>query len=168
MKIDSRKHCSRWRYVSMLPLIPPLIYSIECSLQAVRQTPNQILKSYSFSMSDVASSKAALDAACQPHGGRSPDAMFLCAGKSTPGFFVEENERTLREGMDNGYWAQAFSALVSYPHYSALHSRTHPCFRPALSEWSPTALVAKSSWYHLCSAICPLLAIQHMLLRNMP
>jgi len=57
-------------------------------------------------------SKAALDAACHPHGGRSPDAMFLCAGKSTPGFFVEQDEDSLRQGMDNGYWVQAWSSLA--------------------------------------------------------
>jgi 3-dehydrosphinganine reductase len=72
-----------------------------------------MLKSYSFSLNGLASSEAALDAACQPHGGRNPDAMFLCAGKSTPGFFVEEDEYSLRQGMDNGYWVQAWSALVS-------------------------------------------------------
>jgi len=81
-------------------------------MEAVRQTPNQVLKSYSFSLNDLASSKAALDAACEPHGNRSPDAMFLCAGKATPGFFVEEDEGSLRQGMDNGYWIQALSALA--------------------------------------------------------
>ncbi|KZP32984.1 oxidoreductase [Athelia psychrophila] len=81
-------------------------------LEAARQTPNQILKSYAFSMSDLASSKAALDAACAPHGGRSPHAMFLCAGMSRPGFFIEETEGTMRDGMDGGYWVQAFSALA--------------------------------------------------------
>jgi 3-dehydrosphinganine reductase len=39
--------------------------------------------------------------------------MFLCAGKSTPGFFVEEDEDSLRKGMDNGYWVQAWTSLVS-------------------------------------------------------
>lgn len=82
-------------------------------VQAVRQTPNQILKSYAFSMSDLASSKAALDAACVPHGGKSPDAMFLCAGGSKPSFWVEETESSMRDGMDMGYYCQAFSALVS-------------------------------------------------------
>jgi len=81
-------------------------------MEAARQTPNQILKSYSFSLNNHASSAAALEAACQPHGGRTPDAMFLCAGKSTPGFFVEEDEDSLRQGMDNGYWVQAWSALA--------------------------------------------------------
>jgi len=81
-------------------------------METVRQTPNQILKSYSFSLNDYNTSKAALDAACQPHGGRNPDALFLCAGKSTPGFFVEEDEDSLRQGMDNGYWVQAWSALA--------------------------------------------------------
>ncbi|KAL6309664.1 oxidoreductase [Sparassis latifolia] len=82
-------------------------------LEAVRQTPNQILKSYSFSVDDASNAAAALEAACEPHGGRCPDAMFLCAGKSRPGFFVEQDEESLRRGMDESYWAQAWSALVS-------------------------------------------------------
>lgn len=37
----------------------------------------------------------------------------MCAGASTPGFFVEQDERSMREGMDNGYWVQAWTAHVS-------------------------------------------------------
>jgi len=81
-------------------------------MEAVRQSPNQVLKSYSFALNDLTSSTAALGAACEPHGNRCPDAMFLCAGKSTPGFFVEQNGDSLRQGMDNGYWVQAWSALA--------------------------------------------------------
>lgn len=80
--------------------------------QAVRQNPNQILKAYSFSLTNTKDAQAALDAACEPHGGECPDAVFLCAGKSTPGFFVEEDEASLRQGMDDAYWVQACSALV--------------------------------------------------------
>lgn len=82
-------------------------------LQKARQTPNQVLRAYSFSLSDAVSSAAALEAACQSHGGRNPDAVFLCAGCSTPGFFIEQDEASLRQGMDGGYWVQAWSALVS-------------------------------------------------------
>lgn len=80
--------------------------------QAARQTPNQILKAYSFPLNSAQSSKDALEAACEPHGGQSPDAMFLCAGKSTPGFFAEHDETSLRQGMEDGYWTQAWTALV--------------------------------------------------------
>jgi len=83
------------------------------TLEQSRQTPNQILKSYSFSLNNEANSEAALEAACKPHGGRCPDAVFTCAGASTPGFFVEENEASLKKGMDNGYWVQALTALVA-------------------------------------------------------
>ncbi|KII95145.1 hypothetical protein PLICRDRAFT_33979 [Plicaturopsis crispa FD-325 SS-3] len=82
-------------------------------LEAVRQTPNQILRAHSFSLAEEDSSKAALDAACEAHGGRSPDAVFLCAGKSTPGFFVEETARSMQQGMSDGYWVQAYSALAA-------------------------------------------------------
>jgi 3-dehydrosphinganine reductase len=80
--------------------------------QKARQNPEQVLKAYSFSLTDAASSAAALEAACQAHEGRNPDAVLLCAGASTPGFFVEEDEQSLRKGMDDGYWVQAWSALV--------------------------------------------------------
>lgn len=68
---------------------------------------------YSFSLNDASSSAAAFEAACNGNGGKCPDAVFLCAGASRPGFFIEEDEATLKLGMDNGYWVQAWSALVS-------------------------------------------------------
>ncbi|KAG5338525.1 hypothetical protein C0989_007178 [Termitomyces sp. Mn162] len=66
--------------------------------QSVRQTPNQILKAYSFPLDDAESSASALEAVCSGNGGRCPDAVFLCAGASRPGFFVEEDESSLRRG----------------------------------------------------------------------
>ncbi|KAG6917909.1 hypothetical protein DXG01_000518 [Tephrocybe rancida] len=82
-------------------------------LESVRQTPNQILKAYSFPLNDANSSAAAFEAASNGNGGKCPDAVFLCAGASRPGFFVEEDEASLRRGMDNGYWVQAWSALAA-------------------------------------------------------
>ncbi|KAF4602036.1 3-dehydrosphinganine reductase [Pleurotus pulmonarius] len=79
-------------------------------MEKERQNPNQVLKSYSFSLNDATTSVLALETACEPHGGRCPDAVFMCAGASTPGFFVEQDERSMREGMDNGYWVQAWTA----------------------------------------------------------
>ncbi len=84
-------------------------------LQKSRQSSEQKLKAYSYSLTDSVASTAALQEASDDHGGKCPDAVFLCAGASRPGFFIEENEDTLRRGMDNAYWVQAFSALVSYP-----------------------------------------------------
>ncbi|KAG6866462.1 hypothetical protein C0991_003980 [Blastosporella zonata] len=82
-------------------------------LESARQTPNQTLKAYSFSLNDAESSAAAFEAASKGNGGKCPDAVFLCAGASRPGFFVEEDEASLRRGMDNGYWVQAWSALAA-------------------------------------------------------
>jgi 3-dehydrosphinganine reductase len=70
------------------------------------------LKAYSFSLGSEKDSGIALTAACELHGGQSPDAVFLCAGKSTPGFFIEQDEHSLKQGMEDGYWVQAFPALV--------------------------------------------------------
>jgi len=83
------------------------------AMESVRQTPNQILKSYSFSLHSVDSSSAALEAACQEHGDKAPDAVFTCAGASRPGFFIEQTEKTLLDGMDNAYWVQAWTALAA-------------------------------------------------------
>ncbi|EMD40770.1 hypothetical protein CERSUDRAFT_80424 [Gelatoporia subvermispora B] len=82
-------------------------------LEAMRQTPNQILKAYSYPVDNATGAEAALEAACESHGGRSPDSVFLCAGSSKPGFFVEQTEESLRRGMDETYWAQAFMALAA-------------------------------------------------------
>ncbi|KIK69449.1 hypothetical protein GYMLUDRAFT_35512 [Collybiopsis luxurians FD-317 M1] len=85
-------------------------------LEKVRQNPNQKLHAYSYSLTDADASNAALEAASKPHGGKMPDAIFLCAGLSTPGFFVEEDARSLRKGMDNTYWVQALTALAYTKH----------------------------------------------------
>ncbi|KAF8529180.1 hypothetical protein BU17DRAFT_73355 [Hysterangium stoloniferum] len=83
------------------------------AMESVRQTPNQILKSYSFSLRSADSSSAALEAACQVHGNKAPDAIFTCAGASRPGFFIEQTEKMLLDGMDNAYWVQAWTALAA-------------------------------------------------------
>ncbi|QRV87331.1 short chain dehydrogenase [Ceratobasidium sp. AG-Ba] len=81
-------------------------------LESARVSQDQIIKSYSFSVSDSAGSKAALEAACEPFGGTAPDAMFLCAGAANPRYFIEDDEETLQHAMTNAYWIQAFSAHV--------------------------------------------------------
>jgi 3-dehydrosphinganine reductase len=82
-------------------------------LEVARVNPNQILKSYSYSLSTQKAAVEALEAACQPHDGQSPDAVFLCAGKATPGFFIEQTEESMRNGMDNTYWLAAWSAMAA-------------------------------------------------------
>ena len=83
-------------------------------MQKARQTPDQIFQAHSFSLADPEQSAAALEAACKGHSGRNPDAVFLCAGGSKPGFFIEQDEVSLRQGMDDAYWVQAWSALVCF------------------------------------------------------
>ncbi|KAG7443793.1 oxidoreductase [Guyanagaster necrorhizus] len=81
-------------------------------MEKARQLPSQILRWYSYDLSECKSSEAALEAASEGHNGRCPDALLLCAGAAVPGFFVEEDETSMRKGMDNGYWVQAWSALA--------------------------------------------------------
>ncbi|KAJ7638874.1 hypothetical protein FB45DRAFT_904117 [Roridomyces roridus] len=82
-------------------------------MEKVRQNADQKLHYYSFSLNEADASSQALDAVCAAHGGRSPDALFLCAGSSAPRFFVEETEASLRKGMDTAYWVQAWTALAA-------------------------------------------------------
>ena len=84
-------------------------------LQAARQSPDQVLKAYSFALNSAKQAEACLDAVAAASAGRCPDALFLCAGKSRPGFFVERTEDELRECMEETYWVQAWPALVSAP-----------------------------------------------------
>jgi 3-dehydrosphinganine reductase len=80
--------------------------------------PKQILQYFSFALDTAAGAAAAVDAACVSHGGIGPDAMFLCAGACKPGFYFEMDEAKMQQGMKDGYWVQAWSALVrSYFHF---------------------------------------------------
>ncbi|KAI0326049.1 oxidoreductase [Cubamyces sp. BRFM 1775] len=82
------------------------------TLEQHRQSSSQVLKAYSFAVDSESGSAAALSAASKLHGGRCPDALFLCAGASAPGFFVDQTEEALKAGMQMTYWAQAFTALA--------------------------------------------------------
>ncbi|KAI0068819.1 oxidoreductase [Artomyces pyxidatus] len=92
-------------------------------MEAARVTPNQVLRSYSFSLDTFDAAKKALEMACEPHGGETPEAVFLCAGKATPGFFVEETEESMKKGMDNTYWLAAWSAKAASQRM--IRTRTH-------------------------------------------
>ncbi|KAK1223033.1 3-dehydrosphinganine reductase [Marasmius sp. AFHP31] len=81
-------------------------------LEKARQAPDQILKSYSFSLSDPIAAENALKASSEPHGGKAPDAVFLCAGSAHLGYFVEQTPESLKRGMDSSYWVAAYSALA--------------------------------------------------------
>ncbi|KAJ7086139.1 oxidoreductase [Mycena belliarum] len=83
------------------------------AMEKCRQYPNQLLAAYSFSLSDAAQSAAALEAVCQPHGGRAPDAVFACAGSSKPMFFMDMTPQDMQDGMTNGYWVQAWTAMAA-------------------------------------------------------
>jgi 3-dehydrosphinganine reductase len=67
---------------------------------------------YSFSLNDASNSEAALEAVCHGNGDKCPGAVFLCAGGAQPGFFLDADEASLKKGMDDAYWVQAWSALV--------------------------------------------------------
>lgn len=98
-----------------VPESSPLLRDVFASFiltQASRVNPNQILRAYSFSLGTQEAASEALEAACVPHGGQTPDAVFLCAGKSTPGFFIEQTEESMRNGMEDSYWPAACSAMV--------------------------------------------------------
>ncbi|KAJ6515826.1 oxidoreductase [Mycena sanguinolenta] len=82
-------------------------------LEKARQSPDQKLNTYSYSINEAGPAADALEAVCAAHGGRCPDAIFLCAGASTPGFFVEETETSQRKGMEMAYWVQASTALAA-------------------------------------------------------
>ncbi|KAK0200555.1 oxidoreductase [Desarmillaria ectypa] len=81
-------------------------------MEKVRKLPSQVLKWYSYDLMEYKSAEVALEAASKGHDGRCPDALFLCAGTSVPGFFVEEDEGSMKGGMDSVYWVQAWSALA--------------------------------------------------------
>jgi len=81
-------------------------------LEEGRVDKAQILKAYSFSLSTYDESAKALKAASEPHKNRVPDALFLCAGAARPRFYIESDAETMQQGMVEGYWVQAWTALA--------------------------------------------------------
>ena len=51
--------------------------------------------------------------------------MIFCAGKSRPGFFVEQTEESMIRCMQETYWAQAWSALVSLASQDGIGRQTN-------------------------------------------
>ncbi|KAG2143690.1 hypothetical protein DEU56DRAFT_733169 [Suillus clintonianus] len=82
-------------------------------LEAVRQSPGQIFKAFSYSLDTAGESAAALRAASDGHGGHVPDAVFACAGASKPMYFLDMQAEDLTRGMMNGYWVQAWTAFAA-------------------------------------------------------
>jgi 3-dehydrosphinganine reductase len=87
--------------------------SAEDFSQQLRVSPSQKLNTFSYSLDTASGSTQALEAVCRPFGGQCPDAVFACAGRSRPKFFVEMDEQDLVDGMTDGYWVQAWTAWVS-------------------------------------------------------
>ena len=85
----------------------------DTSRQKARVSPDQILRSYAFAVNSESGSAGAIKAASEPFDGRCPDAFFLCAGASKPGFFVEQDEASVRDSVELTYFAQVFTALAS-------------------------------------------------------
>ncbi|KAG0698564.1 hypothetical protein DFH29DRAFT_810217 [Suillus ampliporus] len=82
-------------------------------LEAVRKSPYQVFKAFSFSLDTAEESAAALRAASDAHGGHVPDAVFACAGASKPMYLVDMETEDLTQGMTNGYWVQAWTAFAA-------------------------------------------------------
>ncbi|THH04008.1 hypothetical protein EW146_g10292, partial [Bondarzewia mesenterica] len=99
------------------PPPPPSTHTLDvdalATTQESRLSPTQTVQSFSYALSTSPSARAALADVVRAHGGRAPDAVFLCAGASTPKFFLEYTDDELAHGMDAGYWAQVWTARVS-------------------------------------------------------
>ncbi|TFY71946.1 hypothetical protein EVG20_g1053 [Dentipellis fragilis] len=82
-------------------------------VETYRKTDAQVLQTFSHSLFTAPESAAALDDVVAKHDGLAPDAVFLCAGKSVPKFFLEYTDEELAQGMDYGYWCQAWTARAA-------------------------------------------------------
>ncbi|TFY74731.1 hypothetical protein EWM64_g9281 [Hericium alpestre] len=82
-------------------------------IESCRASEDQVFQSFSHSLFTADESRAALEDVVAKHDGLSPDAIFLCAGKSVPKFFLEYTDEELSEGMDYGYWCQAWTARAA-------------------------------------------------------
>jgi len=103
----------RWRSSRWVPVERAQKGHKFTRLQSARVSPSQRFHAYSHALDTAEASTAALEDVCAPFDGEAPDAIFACAGTSTPKFFVEMTETDLTKGLTNGYWVQAWTAWVS-------------------------------------------------------
>ncbi|KAG2104729.1 uncharacterized protein F5147DRAFT_775552 [Suillus discolor] len=82
-------------------------------LEANLQSPDQVFKTFSFSLDTAEESAAAFQAASDAHSGKVPDAVFACAGAAKPMYLLEMQPEDLSSGMTNGYWIQAWTAFAA-------------------------------------------------------
>ncbi|KAJ7510448.1 oxidoreductase [Mycena galericulata] len=104
---------SKGAHVSIVARNQEKLDSALKAIEKCRQHPNQRMAAYSFSLNTAGESSAALEAVCKPYGGNSPDAVFACAGSSKPKFFMDMSEEDMEQGMVNGYWVQAWTAMAA-------------------------------------------------------
>jgi len=97
-------------------------------LEAVRQSHDQKFAYYSYSLTSAKESQEALQAVIAGHNEEVPDAVFLCAGGSKPKFFVEMSEEELVQGMDMGYWVQAWTAWAATKEMTKKRKKGKICF----------------------------------------
>jgi len=92
------------------------------TLESSRTSDGQIIRAYSFDLTDPDQAAAAIDAASAAHEGVPPHAFLLCAGAAKPGFFLDQTSEDLRAGLDTAYWVQAYTAHAAAR--SLVRSRT--------------------------------------------
>ncbi|KAI0061609.1 oxidoreductase [Artomyces pyxidatus] len=119
---------ARGAHISIVARDPERLKSALLDIQAVRLSDTQIVQGFSYSLLTAEESAKALDAAIAAFNNETPDAAFLCAGRSMPRFFVEHTEEELRDGMDYGYWVQAWSAWVLARRMVAQRRKGHITF----------------------------------------
>ncbi|KAF8917185.1 oxidoreductase [Mucidula mucida] len=72
-------------------------------LNTHKNSPDQKIHAYSYSLYTAKESTDALDAACAPFDGKAPDAIIACA----------MTEEDLDHGMKESYWVQAWTAWAA-------------------------------------------------------
>ncbi|KAH8827569.1 hypothetical protein DL96DRAFT_1669054 [Flagelloscypha sp. PMI_526] len=82
-------------------------------IEAARVSPEQKFNAYSHSLGTYKESKEAFEAVISPYGGAAPDAIFTCAGKSVPAWWVDMTEQSMSDGMMYSYWVQAWTAMLA-------------------------------------------------------
>ncbi|KAH8119658.1 oxidoreductase [Phellopilus nigrolimitatus] len=98
-------------------------------LERHRISSEQTFRYHSFALNTSAGAQAALDAECRALRQQSdgtvsaPDAFFLCAGSSRPGYFIENTDEQLIHGMEQSYWVQAWSAHAAMQRLVREHRR---------------------------------------------
>ncbi|KAL7411851.1 hypothetical protein BDY24DRAFT_364205 [Mrakia frigida] len=102
------------------------------SIKSSASSPLLKINAVSADLSLAEGAREGIRKAVVPFGGKMADTVFMCAGMSLPGFFIEQDDAILTQVMNADYWTACWTAKASARLMAKQHERFPSDARPKL------------------------------------